>query len=61
MLTMKLKLSITLGNAAMQDADDLSAALSRTASRLAGTILTPGESTPIYDANGNRVGEWRIS
>ena len=58
---MKFRLTIKLGNDAMQSADDIAAALVRTAARVArrGEAIQ-GDSGVIMDDNGNRVGTWEL-
>jgi hypothetical protein len=54
----KFSLSIALGNAAMQDHDDIA----RVMDELSKTIHNgfPRDSGKIRDDNGNTVGEWTI-
>lgn len=59
---MKFTLEITLGNAEMQTGFDVGAALERVANRLAfDDTLTGDEHGLIFDANGNRVGNWKVA
>lgn len=52
-------LTIKLGNDAMQSANDVSHALYETAEKIdARDDMRDGR---IYDANGNKVGEWNVS
>lgn len=56
-------LTITLGNDAMQTLGDVADALARVSRYIdthQGDII-PGESRGIFDANGDRVGEWSVS
>ena len=58
---MTFRLKITLGDAAMQDGDDISAALETVADKLRGDdSIALGDRGGIMDANGNRVGEWKV-
>lgn len=62
-----LTVTIRTGNAAMEDAYDMSLALRSVADRLAnevygfGSLPDPNENHPVRDANGARVGEWVIT
>lgn len=51
-------LTITLGNDAMQTREDISGALRNVAAMLEWDVTTGG---PIRDANGNTVGEWKVT
>ena len=53
----KFTLSITLGNEAMETADDIATALEMVAGRLH-DCCTAGS---IYDTNGNKVGQFKAS
>lgn len=60
---MELTLKVELGNDAMKDGSDLSAALKNVANRFESEYLfiRGGEEAKIYDANGNHVGSWSVS
>jgi len=51
-------LTITLGNDVMQTREDIARALDRVAGAVEFVTL---DSMSIFDANGNRVGEWSVS
>jgi hypothetical protein len=51
--------SITLGNDAMQTAEDVAGALRTIADQLEGGV-PPGQH-PIRDVNGNTVGHWAVN
>lgn len=53
----EFKLAIDIGNDAMEDHDDVAAALRRVAEMLDGRY----DAGTISDHNGNRVGEWGFS
>lgn len=56
---MKFRLTIKLGNDAMQTAGDVAHALYEAAEKIdASHVLRVGV---IYDANGNRVGTWEVA
>jgi hypothetical protein len=63
---MRLVLDIELGNEAMQTVDDAAQAIHASFIKYARWIgsgdveLRRGVITDIHDANGNRVGEWRV-
>lgn len=61
---MRFVLTINLGNEAMQTASDIARALRDTASKLVqggyGNLASDGDSGPIRDDNGNRVGSWHV-
>lgn len=59
---MKLKLEVTLGNEAMQTADDVAAAIQRSLTTAAQLVSSyhVGDSFHIKDANGNTVGRWEV-
>lgn len=52
----KFELSISLGNDAMQYGEDIADVLHKVAYTVEQQM---NESGPIYDCNGNKVGEWR--
>jgi hypothetical protein len=62
---MRFQLTITLGNDAMQTGDDVAAALHKAAEHVDGYDLKsktlPGMVHAIFDANGNRVGNWKVT
>ena len=71
---MTFNLTIELGNAAMQDASDIAAALQRVARDVkvcseivneanedGEEVAQPCDEVPIRDMNGNKVGTWRIT
>lgn len=53
----KFRLTITLGNDAMQTRDDVADALEKIAKRVR-AMPCYGDTRPIFDINGNSVGEW---
>lgn len=53
------KLSIELGNDAMQTSQDIANALNGVAARLKDVGTSPMHGV-IRDINGNRVGEWEV-
>ncbi len=55
---MTFRLKIELGNAAMQDPGDVAQALRQVAVELADEGFS---GSKIMDANGNTVGEWKVS
>ena len=69
---MQFKLTIELGNDAMQTGEDIAAALHHTADRVESAIEYTEEEDgsfttlehsggPIMDENGNKVGAWHVS
>ncbi|WP_406245864.1 hypothetical protein ACI7YT_12550 [Microbacterium sp. M] len=62
----EFRLTITLGNDAMQTGNDIADALSESSAQLAGRYGVDyldewtGLGAGIFDANGNRVGRWGI-
>jgi len=56
----RFRLSITLGNAEMQTADDVAWALGRLITELRAVTLDGETTGTIRDLNGNQVGEWRF-
>ena len=56
---MKLKIEITMDNAAFEPDSGTEAAriLRKLADRIAGENCTPGDVTPCIDINGNKVGK----
>lgn len=60
---MKFTLEITLGNEAMQSADDVLDAFKESVERLwePGADLMQGDSGRLMDENGNTVGSWRVT
>lgn len=60
----RFTLTIQLGNAAMQTADDIAGALRAAADTLANRydgLTPPDDAAPIRDVNGGTVGAWRIA
>lgn len=61
---MRFVLTIELGNEAMSTQDDIAQAMQRVGAilRTYGRTRTPliGDSGPIRDSNGNRVGGWHV-
>jgi len=53
-------LTISLGNEAMQTADDVAWALGLLITELRSVTLAGETHGPIRDVNGNRVGEWHF-
>jgi len=68
---MEFKLTITLGNDAMQTPEDIGRALIATADKLkdgiggilcfSDTPITTAEAGVIRDVNGNKVGKWEVT
>lgn len=57
----EFRLTIELGNAAMETAGDVARALRSTAERVGSGRFSPeGESGRIHDDNGNTVGSWTV-
>jgi hypothetical protein len=54
---MQFTLKIKLGNDAMKTRFDIANALNRVALNVVGAV----DTAKIYDANGNAVGEWKLS
>lgn len=56
------RLTIKLGNDAMQSSTDVAEALTRAAGWIEDyAAMTPGESLSLLDQNGNHVGEWKVT
>lgn len=54
-------LSLDLGNAAMEGPADIAEALRGVAAKLDDVLaLSPPAFGRVFDANGNRVGTWRV-
>jgi hypothetical protein len=62
MKPMKIKLEITMGNAAVQTWGEVVEAIKNTVERYSGSDCEPhdGESRKIYDGNGNVVGKLTV-
>lgn len=59
-MSREFRLRIRLGNDAMQTHEDIAAALQANPNFGEGEAL-PGDSGTIFDANGNTVGEWKVT
>ena len=58
---MEFRLSITLGNDAMQTPEDVGIALREVGAKLGNVAeFTPGDVVRIKDVNGNTVGTWEV-
>ena len=57
---MNFIVNIQLGHAAMQTGNDVARALREVADKLDDTELGSGHGGTIVDANGNRVGAYRV-
>lgn len=62
MSDLELRVTIRLGNDAMQTGEDLSDALRVIASdvKYLGTLSRGTHAVTVLDVNGNRVGQWKI-
>lgn len=64
---MKFTLTIDLGNEAMRSGADVANVLGKLARRIElredgyGDSLTPNGFVAIFDANGNTIGQWRVT
>lgn len=58
---MDFKLTIKLGNAAMQTPDDVAEALRKLAAKMDHTEFSGLEFGSIRDVNGNTVGSWELT
>lgn len=60
---MKFTLTIKLGNDAMQTLDDVFCSFKKSIRGLADaqTPLAHGDSDSLRDANGNTVGQWKVT
>jgi hypothetical protein len=60
---MKLKITITMDNAAFEDSKGFEAAriLTKLADKMQEHSLEPGDEYPLIDINGNRVGEAKVT
>jgi hypothetical protein len=59
---MEFKVTLKMGNAAMQTGDDIARAMRKLAGYFEGSSGTfdQGEFRAIHDDNGNKIGEWRV-
>lgn len=58
---MKIKIEISMDNAAFEDDHgELARILRRLADRVDGTPRTEGDGEYLRDVNGNRVGHWEV-
>lgn len=59
---MKFKLEIDMGNAAFEDyPDELPKLLELMALLARGNKWIKGDSGPLFDTNGNKVGAWEVT